>query len=137
MTFLICPNLRLGTRWNGTNLEHTREAEKEDAEAGRDPEGVSLQVFIDAANSVIPYLTFTGEVSRGRSNKIPCLDTEVWYGRPDRQERWFEGTERNGEKIPGTQWEDGRRKVQIMTASECFYALRGENGHKWGQGSVR
>ena len=49
---------------------------------------------------------------------ISCLDTEVWYGRPDRQEKWFESKEKNGERVPGTQWENGRRRTVLYS----FYA---------------
>ena len=90
------------------------EREKSDKEMGVSPEQKSLKVFINAANSIIDYLEFTGEVSEGRTKKIPCLDTEMWYGRADSSERWYHQEEKPDEKIPGDGWKHGRVKRNIL-----------------------
>ena len=49
---LICPNLRMGSRWNGTSLIHSKEGEEQDRLENKSPEQVSLDAFIAMGNSV-------------------------------------------------------------------------------------
>ena len=98
---LVSSLLRLGSRWNNGRIEHSEEWEKEDADAGLSQEKVTLQVFIDVANSQIKFLKFTGEVSEGSDNKIPVLDSEVWWGTPEEEKVWFSDSDSKTELTPG------------------------------------
>ena len=66
------------------------------------PEDTTLRVYMDAANEVMGFLEFTGEVSRG-GQPIPCLDTQVWAGKASQDGKWFleDGLKRETEEAPG------------------------------------
>ena len=58
------------------------------------------------ANKLMEFLEFTSEVSHP-SNPVSCLDTQLWYGKPQVQSPWFEHS-RPGEVPPGTIQGEGR-----------------------------
>ena len=68
-----------GTRWVDGSLRHTAEAEEEDTRNQKSKQEVTLEALRQMANSLTPYLSFTGEVSVG-GEPIPVLDTNIWYG---------------------------------------------------------
>ena len=48
-----------------------------------------MEVLRAAADSMIPWLKFTAEVSVGKGNIVPCLDAQLWIGEPEAQQQWF------------------------------------------------
>ena len=80
---LICNNLDLGTRLVDGKLVKTEETQREDTAAGRTKEEVTLETARQAAETILPFLKLTGEVSQGAEQPIPCLDAKLWYGDPE------------------------------------------------------
>ena len=98
---IILGGLAKGSRWSQGKVIQTEETTNEDAE--KDIQEVTLQVLKTAANSVTPYLKFTGEVAQGE-RAIAVLDTTVWYGDKRSKEKWFHG---DG-VVPGGEGDQGR-----------------------------
>ena len=96
---IIAENLRKGTRWQNGKLTWTAEHEMEDQ--GKTCEDITLEVLLGAANEVMDFLKFTGESSNGENQKVPCLDTQLWAGRPTNDGKWFQGKHEKGQKTPG------------------------------------
>ena len=42
----------------------------------------------------------TTEWSDGRENKVACLDSQFWWGEPEKQEKWFK-EENENQRSPG------------------------------------
>ena len=84
-----------GTRWKGGSLTHTEEDEAEDLRQGRSRQEVTLEVLKGMANTLTPFLKFTGEVAMPGS-PIPVLDTLVWYGEKEGGRSWYQGGRTHG-----------------------------------------
>ena len=63
-------------------------------------EQVTMNVLKDVANSVMSFLRFTTEVSTGPECPIPCLDTQIWVGKPSKNGTWYSHN-KDGETAPG------------------------------------
>ena len=59
-----------------------------------------MDTLIGIANSITPYLKFTGETSEG-GKPIPVLDTMIWYGEPNPTGYWYEGAKKPSGEAPG------------------------------------
>ena len=79
---IICVNLRLGSRYNKDqdNIVWSEEYEQEDIREGVSRSKNTIRVLREVADSVMGFLQFTAEVSEGREQPVPCLDTQLWYG---------------------------------------------------------
>ena len=99
--------LPLGSRLTGSAITAKEEDMMEDEEGGVSKEQVTMNCLREMANSVIPWLEFTSEVSEGEQRPVPCLDSQLWVGRPEEQEPWFACQEGANMVSPGTQWRSG------------------------------
>ena len=86
---------RGGTRWINGRLQHSEEEEEKDAREGKSKQEVTLEALKEMANSLTPYLRFTGEVSLN-GQPIPVLDTQIWYGDNKGGDKWFQGGRTHG-----------------------------------------
>ena len=55
---------------------------------------LTLDILKQIADSLIPFLKFTGECSK-EGTPIACLDTQLWMGFPNGDE-WYSGAESPG-----------------------------------------
>ena len=94
--------LQLGSRWTGRSIEVSEEDRKMDEENSRTKEAVTMECLRSMADTVIPWLKFTSEVSEGEEKPVPCLDSQLWVGPPAAGEKWFT-TERDDLDSPGDQ----------------------------------
>ena len=93
----ITSTVRLGTRWSREGLTCTEADLEEDIKQQRTRQEVTLEVVKDMANTLTPYLRFTGEVSN-KGEAIPVLDTKVWYGEREGGQPWYKGGRVHGRK---------------------------------------
>ena len=84
---LVLGGLSLGTRWSRNSLVHTAEAEEMDRKSGKTVESVTMDCMRAAADSVVPWLTFTSDSSEHHESKtVPILDLQVWIRHPAPEE---------------------------------------------------
>ena len=102
----ITSKLEVGSRWTGNSISRRQEDIEEDTAQGRSPETVTMEVLRAMADTVIPWLQFTAEVSEGIEKPVPCLDSQLWVGTPEPQEAWMVSARGDGD-VPGTQWKLG------------------------------
>ena len=98
---VITTNLEVGTRYKDGQLTRHETDIQDDLKANRTKEEITMEVLRTVANTVLPYLEFTSEVSRGEENPVACLDSQLWFGKTKKQTPWFSHN-REGEKVPGT-----------------------------------
>ena len=60
----------------------------------------TMEVMRNVANSYQKFLEFTTECSEGKENKVACLDSQFWWGKPEKQEIWLK-EENTNQKSPG------------------------------------
>ena len=102
---MILGSLRKGTRWEGGAIRHSLEMKKQDEDQGRSRSEVTFKVLKDAANSIMPFLKFTGEWLEGERG-IAVLDTWIWFGPKSCDGEWFSDNKKET-KIPGREPERG------------------------------
>ena len=103
---IICVNLKLGSRYQKEQdcIVWSKEWELEDLRNGVSRSKNTMMVLREVADSVMSFLQFTAEVSEGREQPVPCLDTQLWYGYPDAQKEWFNGGLARDQETQGLQW---------------------------------
>ena len=75
----VCENLDLGTRWTGSALVTSPEAEAEDKEADRARDELTMDIWGQMASSILPSLNFTVDFcSRNKEGTVPMLDFQLW-----------------------------------------------------------
>ena len=102
----VVTNLEPGSRWSEGRITRHQEDIEEDMEAGRSRESTTMEVMRSVADSIIPWLDFTAEVSEGPEKTVPCLDSQLWMGSPEPGEKWY-GGDRKDMETPGDQWGNG------------------------------
>ena len=109
-------NLPLGSRYcsNTNTITHRKEDEDEDSRNCQTKDQVTIKVLKDMANSVMTFLDFTAEVSRGPEHPVACLDTQIWFGYPGEQGEWFSGGLAADMEPPGKQWNKRMDRKTIM-----------------------
>ena len=76
---VICTMIALGTCWSDGTLVHSKVWEAEDKTQGLTQEHVTITALRDAADAMIPWLSFTSDVpSLHASMMVPMLDLQVW-----------------------------------------------------------
>ena len=88
----ITRTLEYGARWNKGTEQITYHLKDilEDLESGLSRKDVTLKLLQCVANSLTPYLRFTGEVAQAEEG-IPVLDTRIWHGKNQGGKSWFPG----------------------------------------------
>ena len=71
----VTNKLELGSRWRATGIIRNPEDIEEDIEQGISKEDVTMEVLRAMADTVVPWLEFTSEVSEGREKPVLCLDS--------------------------------------------------------------
>ena len=104
---IITNNLPLGSRWKGGRITCEDDDIMMDEEAGRSKQEVTMEVLRQMADTVFKCLRFTAEVAGGPEKPLPCLDTQLWMGKPGRQTPWYQGETPKDQKVPGTCWGGG------------------------------
>ena len=92
-------NCKLGERFRNGRVEWSQEDEDLDISEGRERSEVTLELLTQVANTIMPYLKFTGEAST-RGKPVPVLDPQVWYGETGESGKWYE-LEETGRLPPG------------------------------------
>ena len=85
---------------------------------GRTRSEVTLEILLQIANEVMPYLKFTGETAIGRKG-IPVLDTTIWYGEKRGTGRWY-ACQQEGRRTPGEERSDKGREI-IGRRQKCIH----------------
>ena len=85
----VLESLPLGSRWVEGRVEYLQEWEQIDRDLGRTKEEVTMAALLACANSILPFVQFTGVLSKGESCPVPCLDTQIWWGRSGDSKLWF------------------------------------------------
>ena len=49
-----------------------------------------MNALREAASSIMTFLDFTSEVSKGPEEPLPVLDTQLWLGSNQEEEPWFQ-----------------------------------------------
>ena len=65
---------------------------------------MTLRILTEVANTITPYLKFTGEASE-RGKPIPVLDTQIWYGETGQNGLWYSRAKSDSGKAPGMEKE--------------------------------
>ena len=92
---LICKNFKLGSYWNGDSVDWSKEVQRKHEQSEMSKNKLTLEILIQMADSIHEFLNFTGEVSQ-EGQPIPCLDFQIWGGKPTCGDVWF-----SGEGVPG------------------------------------
>ena len=80
---LVLSGLSLGTRWSKDTLTHSAELEAQDKVSGRSTESVTMECMRSAADSILPWLSFTSDSPEQHpSRTVPILDLQVWVKHP-------------------------------------------------------
>ena len=69
----VADNLPIGTSYTEEGLTHKEENNNEDLSNGRSEALNIMEVLKKVANSIMPILEFTAEVSEGQDSPVPCL----------------------------------------------------------------
>ena len=76
---IVCENMEVGTRWNGSSLVVTAEAAAEDREAGKARDQITMEAWGKMASSIVPNLVFTTDCcSDNQSGTVSMLDFQLW-----------------------------------------------------------
>ena len=78
---VVVTNLRLGSRYVDGKIIHSEQVEDQDKQEERTAEQVTMEILKLIANEIVPFLKFTTEVSGGPANPVPCLDSQLWFGK--------------------------------------------------------
>ena len=93
----ITNTLEFGARWEDDKITYHLKDILEDLEKGISKQEVTFNLLKAVANTITPYLKFTGEVSL-EGNPIPVLDTQIWYGVNQGGRPWFGCGQPQGEE---------------------------------------
>lgn len=81
---VLCENIPMGSRWDGSKMVVTDEAAEDDRITQRSREEVTMRAWGDMASSVIPGLKFTVDFpSNHDDNAVPMLDFKLWKEREE------------------------------------------------------
>ena len=86
----ITSNFKLGERLKNGQITRTKEDLEEDIRNKVTRSEVTLGILKEVADSITPYLKFTGECSKNKS-KVPVLDTQIWLAEETQEGRWYKG----------------------------------------------
>ena len=79
---LFMEALAKGVRWEGGKMIWTAEQEELDEKEGLSDGRRTMAVLLDMANSIYPYVQFTGDLQENHGdNKCPMLDLSTWKER--------------------------------------------------------
>ena len=101
---IVVDNFTPKTRLRDNKLVWTKETEAIDLASGKSPSQNTSEILRQIACKPNEFLDFTVEVSNGPTQKIACLDSEVWCGAPDQGAPWFKETGESHTEEPGRQW---------------------------------
>ena len=87
---VVCSKTRRGHRLVDGRLERSCESFGHDVREKLCEDQKTLEILIKLANSVMPFLKFTGEASKNTEG-IPVLDTTVWIGKHEHPGPLFKG----------------------------------------------
>ena len=80
-----------GWRWNGVEFEFRNEWKREDLESSVTDQARTTAELAKAMSSLVSFLTFEGEESgQFHSNKLPTLDTAIWWSGDKLEFEFFE-----------------------------------------------
>ena len=102
---MITDRLQLGARYckHERKIKVTQSDADQDQIDGKSREQETYEVMREVANSVLKFIKFEGEYSV-EGNPIPCLDMEIWVGRPTASGPWYKAEmSKQGETVPGRQ----------------------------------
>ena len=75
----VMENIPVGSRWTGTCIEVTPETVKDDLDAGRSREEITMKAWGEMASMITPGIKFTVDYPANHaSGRVPVLDFELW-----------------------------------------------------------
>ena len=81
---ILCENIPLGSRWDGTGIVVTEEAAEDDRINQRSSDEVTMRAWGGMAPSVIPGVEFTVDFpSNNDDNAVPMLNFKLWKEREE------------------------------------------------------
>ena len=83
----IMGTLKLGSRWVENRVEYLPEWEEIDRRLERSEQEVTMQALLACSNDILGFLNFTGVLSQGEGQPVPCLDTQLWWGKANQYHR--------------------------------------------------
>ena len=102
--------MRLGSRFSKDeeNIKWAEEWQREEDKNCVSKERNTMEELRAIANSVMGFLNFTAEFSKGRDKPAPCVNTQLWHGLLQQQATGFEA--------PGLQWRNrlDKRKINYI-----------------------
>ena len=96
---IISSLLKLGSRWNGTQIVCFEEDRLQDEAEGRSRSEVTMEVLRAVTSSIHSFFNFTAEASGGADHPLPCLDTQLWYGATGGATQWYPGEDTRNQII--------------------------------------
>ena len=119
---VVCNTIAKGWRWEQSQLvwKQEWEQEEENHEPPVSDELRTMSLIREAADEVIPWLSFTLDVPElHASNKVPMLDIEVWVDKMDGREDlllwdFFEKTSASSRVLQATSTYNWRAKLVCM-----------------------
>ena len=115
---IITTNCQLGERYVEGIIKKTEMSMEEDLKDGKTRSEVTMNLLLQVANGLTPYLKFTGEAARGKKG-IPVLDTTVWYGEVEETGKWYD-CQMEERTAPGKEKSDKGRRI-IGRKQKCVH----------------
>ena len=113
---LIMTRLDLGTRWKGEVMEWSEQWEEEDRQEGCTQEMVTMRAMKDAADSIVPWLSFTMDLPECHGSRtVPVLDLQVWVRHPGEDEDGL-----GSDLVGWTFYEKGTSSTKVMRATSAY-----------------
>ena len=131
---LVLSMLPLGSRWKNDSVSWCKEWELADKVLGKSQEMSTMECVRDAADSVVPWLSFTLDLPELHVSKtVPMLDLQVWVVHPSKDEdglgadlvcwMFFEKTSASSKVLRASSAYTWRNKLVTM-ANEVFRRMR-------------